>query len=240
MTNDALPSRYNFVFLQCKTVTFCKKYNCGKSRFNSKRGAQAPKVVTDLASVYSLNRLLPFMFKGVFMIEEVWKDVVGYEGYYLVSNMGNVRRVSSNRILKLRKVLGYHKAALCMPGITKHCAVHRLVVIAFLGREENKPHVNHINGIKHDNRLENLEWCTRSENMRHAIKTGLSNFESIKGEGNPSSKLTEKDVREIRFIRAETKLSLSEIAKKYNVTKHAINDVVRFKCWKHVLTTEVI
>lgn len=114
-------------------------------------------------------------------MKEVWKDIKGYEGQYIVSNMGNVRsldRYVSNKTgvklavgqsLKQHKDrFGYMRVALCQPTFHKLCLAHRLVAEAFIPNPEKKPQVNHINGIKTDNRVDNLEWATASENTRHA------------------------------------------------------------------------
>lgn len=106
------------------------------------------------------------------MIEE-WKSIEGFERYS-VSSTGKVRRDSKNLILSkvLRK--GYCIVNLYKEnGDKKEFKVHRLVLSHFKPNHKNKPIVNHINGIRDDNRLENLEWSTSKENVMHAIRTGL-------------------------------------------------------------------
>lgn len=114
---------------------------------------------------------------------EVWKDVVGYEGLYQVSNLGNVKslkRIKSNNQPTKEKVMkkyigkGYYRVALYLDGKMKNKSVSRLVAQAFIPNPENKPCINHINGIKNNNQLYNLEWCTILENSQHAYNTGLT------------------------------------------------------------------
>ena len=104
------------------------------------------------------------------MDKEIWKDIKGYEGLYQVSNLGNVKR--NNHILykTLRNYLG---VKLSKNNIKKFKSIHRLVAETFIPNLENKKQVNHIDGNKLNNCVDNLEWCTASENTKHAFKIGL-------------------------------------------------------------------
>ena len=123
-------------------------------------------------------------YKGQSM-QEVWKDVVGYEGYYKVSDNGSVMTVArefitsngrkcvvKERILSQGTVKRYKVVDLKVGGIRKTMRVHRLVAMAFIGKPY-KDMVNHIDGSKTNNSVDNLEWVTRSENELHAYSTGL-------------------------------------------------------------------
>ena len=127
---------------------------------------------------------------------EIWKDIKGYEGLYQVSNLGRVKSLSiyrknsvceyysKEKILKpLKDKGGYLNVRLWKNKKGKTIKIHRLVACNFLENTENKRDVNHINGIKTDNGVENLEWCTCSENIKHAFDTGLK--KSNKGVNNP-------------------------------------------------------
>lgn len=102
---------------------------------------------------------------------EIWKSVAGYEGKYSVSSLGRIKSfmiVEEGRILKPFKRNEYLFIILCDGKTKKSAAIHRLVAKAFLDSIQGKEQVNHKNCIRHDNRLENLEWCTPSENNAHA------------------------------------------------------------------------
>ena len=113
---------------------------------------------------------------------EIWKDIPDYEGLYQVSNLGNIKSLNYNNTKK-EKLLktkhdkrGYLAIELRNKGKRYYTRVHRLVAMAFIPNPNNYPQVNHINGIKSDNRVYNLEWCSVSKNTKHAFDNNLSNF----------------------------------------------------------------
>ena len=106
-------------------------------------------------------------------IQEKWVNAYGYENLYEVSNLGNVRNKITKQLLKgSLNTYGYHQFTASITGKYKTVSTHRIIMNSFYGENKNLQ-VNHINGIKTDNRLENLEWVTNKENINHAIKTGL-------------------------------------------------------------------
>lgn len=117
---------------------------------------------------------------------EIWKDIKGYEGVYQISTLGRIKGLSRKVLSKKRKTgnnertiseyirtpettkMGYQRITLSLSGNNIRFFVHRLVCIEFIPNPDNKPCVNHKNGIKCDNNIQNLEWVTYSENERHS------------------------------------------------------------------------
>ena len=159
---------------------------------------------------------------------------------YLVNDKGEIyskRRIDSKGIPRggflLRSHMskyGYIAVHLCNNGKETSCLVHRLVALAFIPNPENKPQVNHINGRKSDNRLENLEWVTRCENAAHAVRTGLKVY---KGIGSGTAKLDDVKVRRIKTL-LELGHSHPLIAQSFGVHVSTINRINTKQTWGHV------
>jgi len=177
-------------------------------------------------------------------MKEEWRDIQGFEGSYQVSNLGRVRsfdrvimnnigvhRIYKSRIMKyfLDKD-GYENLTLNKLGKQYKRKVHRLVAAAFIDNPENKESVNHKDLNKKNNRLENLEWVTKSENMIHAAK----NNKNCRGEGIAQSKLSEEDVLIIRELYLSKQMNQKELSEKYKVTQSSISCIVLRKTWSHI------
>jgi DNA-binding XRE family transcriptional regulator len=165
---------------------------------------------------------------------EVWKDIKGYEGHYQVSNLGRVKSLKNNKELIMTNVksnLGYLRVKLSKDGKIKGFPVHRLVGLTFLDLINGKNEINHIDGNKKNNCLTNLEWCNRSENMRHADKTGLRVM--LKGKRNPKAKLTDEQIRLIRYERKG--IQQKDIAKEFNIKQQTISKIINNKLWTHII-----
>jgi len=161
---------------------------------------------------------------------EKWVKIKGFK-YYEVSNLGNVRSIKRKynpKTKKLKTFINKGGYLFCYPyskGVKHTLLVHRVVSIAFIPNPKNKPCVNHKDGNKQNNRLNNLEWCTYKENNKHARQNGLS---KLKGGDKP--KLNQDIANSIRI---EIKNSnISELARKYKVSRTSISKILNNKTYK--------
>jgi len=167
-------------------------------------------------------------------MQEQWMPVKNYEGLYEVSSLGRVKALPCNKQGKspLGKIMkdfsngkNYRYLALAKDNKRKNHYVHRLVAEAFLINEEGKPHINHKNGIKDDNRLENLEWATLSENMTHAVQMGLLS--------NPNAKLRKDEVVVLRKM-FDAGYHRPTLAKMFNISKANVHRIGHRQMWKAI------
>ena len=174
---------------------------------------------------------------------EVWKSVVGYEGFYEVSNMGRVKslaRFVGGKGGSLRPIpecikktsvnrCGYEKIQFS-DGVGRkyHTVVHRVVAGAFLENPHNKAQINHIDGDKLNNSVDNLEWATSFENQRHAVE-----LTRRYGERTGTPKLKEADIVDVRFLIGNG-VRQYDVAKLYDVSRMTIYRVMSGRNWKRV------
>lgn len=180
------------------------------------------------------------------VLNEIWTDVIDYEGLYQISNMGRVKSVdrcvphglgeNSLRCIKgknrnlFKNNRDYTIVVLYKNGKGCTCLVSRLVAIHHIDNPENKPDVNHKFGNKDDNRHFMLEWSTKIENTQHAIRTGLINQN---GEDSMNSKLKDKQILEIRRLSSEGIKNI-ELSSMFNTCNQNISLIVNRKAWKHI------
>jgi len=170
---------------------------------------------------------------------ERWRDVVGYEGNYSVSNFGRVRRNTDGtgncKAGRIRQTTanrdGYTLVTIYLRGVKKTKAVHKLVAVAFLGPCPKGSQANHKDGSKQNNQARNLKYVTISENHKHAYRTGLQ--ATRRGTSSGNVRLSERDVIAIRKMRKSGKRFI-EIAQLYNVSIGAIFNVTARRSWRHI------
>lgn len=178
---------------------------------------------------------------------EIWKYVEGYEGYYQVSSLGQCRSVNRTNVNKRRgtkvKWKGryisitywkddYGRLQLNKDGDSRTHFIHRLVATAFVPNPFNLPEVNHKKGNKRDNRASQLEWGTKSDNEKHAHRTGLKDF---KGEsGIAKRRCDTKTVLEIRKLHEKEGVATSDLATRYKIPYRTIYHIVKRTRWTHI------
>lgn len=182
-------------------------------------------------------------------MQEAWKPVVGFEGIYEVSNFGKVQsldrmvrhvsksgrvgeRLFPGRVLKLvDHTHGYKSAVLCDSPKRSALLIHRVVAEAFIPNPDNLPWINHKDANKSNNRVDNLEWCTPSDNMQHAMKLGLHPV--LRGSQRGTAKLNEESVAAIKKL-LTLGFSNEEIANLFKVSTAPISYIRTGKAWNHV------
>ncbi|MDQ3747992.1 MAG: NUMOD4 domain-containing protein [Acidobacteriota bacterium] len=203
----------------------CKECNCNASLFK-KRPQKTISIITN----------------------EEWRDIVGYEGIYQVSNFGRICRISKygeKSLLSPGVCNGYFRVNLCSGNRAKKEFVHRLVAAAFLKPDAVRKWVNHKDAIKTNNAIYNLEYVTMLENSAHAKKLGLhlsgerhafrrDPSRIPRGEERGWSKFTNQQVKEIKQMLADKTYTGAELARIYNVSPSTISSIKHNRNWKGI------
>lgn len=161
-------------------------------------------------------------------INQIWKEIQDYEKYYVINNCGIVKRIGGKELKPSKNRGGYYWVKLSRPKQRKDCRIHRLVAQAFIPNPKNYPCINHKDGNKLNNQINNLEWCTKLQNEHHAMKLGL--YPS--GEDNYNAKLTWEKVAEIRNKYIPFKYSRVKLAREYGVAEGSIQRILNGKGWR--------
>lgn len=174
-------------------------------------------------------------------MREMWKKINGYEKLYQISNCGQVKSLSRSTtrggILKLNKhKSGHLYIKLCKDGKYESFQIHRLVLETFIGLCPVGMECRHLDGNPKNNRLNNLKWGTRSENMQDSIKhrTFKHNPPDNSGSSCGTSKLTDEQVIEIKVLIKKGELTDTEIGKIYKVSRSTVRDIRLEYTWKYV------
>lgn len=175
---------------------------------------------------------------------EIWKAIPEYEGVYEASSLGRIRRVAIYRRTSIDGVLktftptnGYPRATLTRNNKRRDFSVHVLIAATFIGPRPGNPRlwpVNHKNGIKSDNRAENLEYCTVNQNAQHAVDMSLN---PLKGEGNHRCRISEKRAREILALGARG-FGCAYLSRVFGLSKTHVSEILTGKVWRHIDRSE--
>ena len=160
-------------------------------------------------------------------MEEIWKDAIDYPGYQ-VSNLGRVR--DDNGIRHQWPHKGYWVCKIFVNGVRTRVYVHRLIATAFVEGKKDGLEVNHKNAIKSDNSIDNLEWVTRSENVKHAYSKNLL---SSRGTSNGNSMFSKEEIIAMRSI-DYSKITQRRVAKIFGISFQYLNKIVLRKVWTHI------
>lgn len=155
------------------------------------------------------------------------------DGLYVVTEDGRIFSGRTGREIRQNDA-PYLKVHVHINGMIFSVRVHRVVAIAYHGLPSGYREVNHLNGVKSDNRSANLEWVTPKQNSRHAIETGLQ--PAMKGEKNGNALLSESQVGEIRTLWAEGTCPAREIAARFNISENTVKSIVKGQAWRHTYT----
>ncbi len=183
-----------------------------------------------------LKKLDDAAFAKQDLTNEIWRDIAGFNGDYQESNYGRTKSFKRGNVKILKPSVsrnGYLYINLKSNGVHKRYLVHRLVAILFIPNPDNKPQVNHIDGNKQNNRVNNLEWVTSSENITHAYECGLQKY----GEQHHKSKLTIENVRFIRnvYVKGDKEFGARPLARRFGVSQPAILSIINGETYKNVI-----
>lgn len=177
------------------------------------------------------------------MQEEIWKPVTGYEGFYSVSSFGRIRQdakrggTSCGKILNFKKSSGrYYRTIFCVNGRRKAFNIHCLVAREFIGERPYKFVINHKDCDRYNNHVDNLEYVSTIDNIRHSHNNGIG----AHGERIKLAKLTDKEVLKIRekykkgINQSCRGNSYNILAKQFSVKKSCIANIIHRRTWKHI------
>lgn len=160
---------------------------------------------------------------------EQWHDINGYD--YEISTLGRVKNKKTGLVLSNAiETVGYYTVGLHKNKVRRTHRIHRLIMEAFVPNPNCYKYINHINGIKTDNRLENLEWCTHKHNIDHAYRIGLC--QSVKGSRHGMAVLNEQQVLTIR--EALKNSPARKLAKQFNVSEGTVSMIKHRVTWSHI------
>lgn len=175
-------------------------------------------------------------------MQEVWKRLIypkipNEQNHFEISSLGRLKNINTGHIYKASQLTSGYLSVRTTIGCRKqkmHIIIHKAVALTFLPNPLMLPCVNHKDGNKNNNCIENLEWCTYGDNLQHAYDNSLFDKQLISGENNHSAKLTWEDVRYIRdnYIKGSKEFGARPLARKFDVSHSVILNIVSNKKWK--------